>query len=49
MELRKSMVLGGECLLRWLDPERDYLPYGTWITHNVGRWWDAMLRLENTT
>lgn len=49
MTLKNSMELGGECLLRWLDPGRDYLPYGTWITHDVGRWWDAMLRLENTT
>ena len=49
MTLKESMELGGECLLRWLDAKRDYTAYGTWITHDVGRWWDAMLRLENTT
>lgn len=41
------MELGGKGLLSWLDPERDYMPYGRWVTHDVGRWWDAMLRLES--
>ena len=41
------MQLGGEHLLGWLNPERDFLPTGSWaITHDLARWWDAMLRLE---
>jgi hypothetical protein len=44
------MQLGGQHLLGWLDPDRDYLPTGSWaITHDLGRWWDAMLRLEHAT
>ena len=50
MKLKDSMELGGRHLLGWLDPERDYLPTGSWaITHDLGRWWDAMLRLEHAT
>ena len=50
MQLRESMELGGQHLLGWLDPERDYLPTGSWaITHDLARWWDAMLRLERAT
>ncbi len=50
MTLKESMELGGECLLRWLDPQRDFLPTGSWaITHDLGRWWDAILRLEHST
>ena len=37
MQLRESMELGGQHLLGWLDPERDYLPTGSWaITHDLG-------------
>ena len=47
MRLKESLELGGQHLLGWLDPDRDYLPTGSWaITHDLGRWWDAMLRLE---
>ena len=50
MNLKESMELGGQHLLGWLNPERDYLPTGSWaITHDLGRWWDAMLRLEDAT
>ena len=50
MKLKDSMELGGRHLLGWLDPERDHLPTGSWaITHDLGRWWDAMLRLEAAT
>ena len=50
MKLKDSMELGGEHLLGWLNPERDYLPTGSWaITHDLARWWDAMLRLEDAT
>jgi len=50
MQLKQSMQLGGEHLLGWLNPERYYLPTGSWaITHDLARWWDAMLRLEEAT
>lgn len=50
MKLKQSLELGGQHLLGWLDPARDYLPTGSWaITHDLGRWWDAMLRLEDAT
>ena len=50
MKLKNSMELGGEHLLGWLNPGRDYLPTGSWaITHDLARWWDAMLRLEDAT
>ena len=50
MKLKDSMELGGEHLSGWLNPERDYLPTGSWaITHDLARWWDAMLRLEDAT
>ena len=50
MKLSESMELGGQHLLGWLDPDRDWLPTGSWaITHDLGRWWDAMLRLEHAT
>ena len=50
MRLKESLELGGQHLLGWLDPDRDYLPTGSWaITHDLGRWWDAMLRLEDAT
>ena len=50
MKLRDSMELGGRHLMGWLDPDKDYLPTGSWaITHDLGRWWDAMLRLEHVT
>ena len=49
-ELRESMELGGRHLLGWLNPERDYLPTGSWcITHDLARLWDALLRLEDAT
>lgn len=34
-----------------LDVKRDYSAklVNVWATHNLGRWWDAMLRLENST
>ena len=48
--LQESMELGGRHLLGWLNPERDYLPTGSWcITHDLARLWDALLRLEDAT
>ena len=50
MDLRTAMELGGRNLLSWLDPERDYHATGSWcITHDLGRLWDALLRLEDAT
>jgi hypothetical protein len=43
------MELGAECLLAWLDPDRQDFPTGGYeVAHDTGRWWDAMLRLEAT-
>jgi len=50
MQLIESMQLAGQNLLDVLNPERDYAPTGGWlVTHDTGRWWDAMLRLEAAT
>ena len=47
LSLKQSMELAGRCLLAWLDPSHGYLPTGGWlVSHDTGRWWDAMLRLE---
>ena len=48
--LKASMELAGQCCLAWLDGEKDYMPTGGYeVAHDVGRWWDAMLRLEAAT
>ena len=50
MNLMPVMELGGRSLLRWLDPDHGRLPTGGWLeSHDTGRWWDAMLRLEHAT
>lgn len=50
LTLKESMELGGRCLLNWLDPEHDNMVTGGWlVSHDTGRWWDAILRLESTT
>ncbi len=50
VNLKQVVELGGRNLLGWLNPERDYLPTGSWcITHDLARLWDALLRLENAT
>jgi hypothetical protein len=50
MTLKEVMELGGRNLLGWLNPERDYLPTESWcVTHDLGRLWDALLRLEDAT
>lgn len=44
------MELAGRCLIAWLDPSQGHLPTGGWlVSHDTGRWWDAMLRLEAAT
>lgn len=36
--------------MAWLDPEKNYYPTGGYeVAHDVGRWWDAMLRYESVT
>jgi hypothetical protein len=50
MNPKEVMELGGRNLLGWLNPDRDYLPTGSWcITHDLARLWDALLRLEDAT
>ena len=50
MNLTDVMELGGQNLLGWLNPDRDYLPTESWcVTHDLGRLWDALLRLEDAT
>jgi hypothetical protein len=45
-----SIKSGGNCLLSWCDPNREYMPIGGWfVTHDTGRWWDAVLRVESVT
>ena len=44
------MLLAGQCCLNWLDRDFHFLPTGGWeVAHDVGRWWDAVLRLEAST
>jgi hypothetical protein len=63
VDLKRSLHMAGENLLRSLDPKRHHLPNwnvwsgrdGTvsvstiWPGHNLGRWWDAMTRLQDAT
>ena len=47
MNLRRNLEFAGQSLLATLVPERDFLPVdGYEVAHDVGRWWDAVLRLE---
>jgi hypothetical protein len=49
MNLHHRLELAGSALLAILDPEKDYLPTGGYeAAHDLGRWWDAVLRLEET-
>ena len=49
MDLRNSLELAGSALLALLDPEKDLMPTGGYeVAHDLGRWWDAVLRLEET-
>ena len=59
INLKRVMELGGKNILNMGNPDRNYLPYFrvmgpgevshdlAW-NHNIGRWWDTMLRLEAT-
>jgi hypothetical protein len=49
MDLRPRLELAGVGLLAILNPEEQYLPTGGYeVAHDLGRWWDAALRLEQT-
>jgi len=50
VDLTAKMDLAGKCLLAWLNPAADLAPTGGWnVPHDIGRWWDAVLRLEART
>ena len=47
MELRTRLEMAGNSLLTLLDPEKDLMPTGGYeVAHDLGRWWDAVLRLD---
>ncbi len=49
MDIRSRLELAGRALFALLDPEHDLLPTGGYeVAHDLGRWWDAVLRLEAT-
>ena len=60
MTLKEQVEFAGQNLLNSLEPEKNYLPYWLfnekgdgWFRpgdqHNIGRVWDALLRLEDAT
>lgn len=49
MNLRKCLEMAGDSLLAVLDAEKEWMPTGGYeVAHDLGRWWDAVLRLEET-
>ncbi|MAE62265.1 MAG: hypothetical protein CMJ49_13030, partial [Planctomycetaceae bacterium] len=49
MDLIPAMQRAGQCLLNWADPQSEALSAGGYeVAHNIGRWFDAVLRLEHT-
>jgi hypothetical protein len=47
MNLKTRLEIAGAGLLAMLDPDKEFLPTpGYEAAHDIGRWWDAMLRLE---
>ena len=47
MDLKPRMALAGHSLLAMLNPDAQFLPTdGFEPAHDLGRWWDAVLRLE---
>lgn len=49
MDLKPRLHLAGRSLLAILDRETLFLPTGGWqVSHDLGRWWDAVLRLEES-
>ncbi len=50
MSLKTCLNLAGEGLIAVLEPGAGYVPtVGYEVAHDVGRWWDAILRLEAAT
>jgi hypothetical protein len=48
MTIRDRLQLAGQALLGMLDPENELMPTGgAEVAHDLGRWWDAALRMEN--
>ncbi len=49
MEFKKRLEIAGSGLLAMLDADKEFMPTGGWeVAHDLGRWWDAALRLEET-
>lgn len=49
MDIKQRIELAHGCLINMLDPEREMLPgRGYEAAHDLGRWWDAMLRVEES-
>ena len=49
MNLHSRLEMAGQALLALLDPDKDLMPTGGYeIAHDLGRWWDAAIRLEET-
>ncbi len=49
MNIASRIRLAGDALFALLDPEHDLMPTGGYETaHDLGRWWDAVLRIEET-
>lgn len=47
MDLRTRLEIAGEGLLAMLDSDKEFMPTcGYEVAHDLGRWWDAALRLE---
>ncbi len=50
MNILDRLNLAGRALVSLLDKSNDLLPTGGYeVAHDLGRWWDAVLRLEETT
>jgi len=49
MNMNDRVELAGHNMLGLLDAENDYMPTGGYeIAHDLGRWWDAILRVEES-
>ncbi|MDP6125475.1 MAG: hypothetical protein QGH20_06950, partial [Candidatus Latescibacteria bacterium] len=49
MDRRSRLELAGGSLMALLDPDFDLMPTGGYeVAHDLGRWWDAVLRLVST-
>jgi len=49
VDLKTRLELAGNVLLAMLDPDKEFMPTGGYeVAHDLGRWWDAALRLEET-